>query len=68
MMLGDKIESVLSLLGITKERVGQWLEKESCTNCQETQDKLNALGFWADRVLGGKVDNALTFLERIIGD
>jgi hypothetical protein len=43
--LGDQVESVLSTVGITKERVSRWLGRPC--NCPARQEKLNKLGNWA---------------------
>lgn len=64
--LGDAVESALSAVGITKERVERWLGRPC--GCEERQRKLNALGSWARRVLGGKTDDAEEFLNRLTDD
>lgn len=43
--LGDRVESALAFIGITKDRVEAWIG-EPC-NCDERREKLNALGEWA---------------------
>lgn len=50
--LGDHIESALSFVGITSERVSKWIGKPC--GCQVRRDKLNALHLWIERVLKGK--------------
>ena len=64
-MLGDMIELALTKAGITKERVERWLG-HPC-NCKARQDKLNALSYWARRVLTRTKDKAAEYLEDIIG-
>lgn len=65
-MLGDKISSALSIIGITDTRVSRWLGAPC--GCKERQEKLNALTFWAIRVLGGRTFRAREHLNRIIAD
>lgn len=62
--LGDKVEQALSAVGITKERVSKWLG-QPC-NCTERREKLNALGFWAQRVVTGKLDKAKEYLSQLL--
>lgn len=63
-LFGDWIEVTLSSVGITKERVTEWLGEEC--NCEERKQKLNQLHAWARRVFSGKRDNAKEYLEEII--
>lgn len=54
--LGDLVESALSSIGITSERVSKWIGTEC--GCKERKEKLNMLTIWANRVLRiGKEDN-----------
>ncbi len=62
--LGDAVESALSLVGITKERVSSWIGR-GC-GCKERQEKLNALGSWAMRVLRGRIDKAQEYLDKLM--
>ena len=62
--LGDVIHNALAILGITTERVEQWVGKPC--GCIERISKLNSLGRWAVRVIAGKTERAEEFLERII--
>lgn len=64
--LGDKIEQALSLVGVTKERVSNWLG-EPC-DCKERQEKLNQLSRWTKRIIHGKVEKAREYLEDFLGD
>ena len=52
--LGDNIKKALSAVGITEERVSNWLGTPC--NCAERVEKLNQLGNWASRVLSGAVN------------
>lgn len=67
--LGDIIESALSTVGITKDRV-DWISQEwvgvPC-GCEERKQKLNALSAWAYRVLAGKTHKADAYLTSITG-
>lgn len=49
--LGDQVERALTFVGITKERVSQWVGAPC--NCAARQQKLNQLGDWAAKALGG---------------
>lgn len=49
MGLGDVVERALSSVGITKDRVEAWLGRPC--GCAERQERLNALGYWAKRVV-----------------
>jgi len=62
--LGDTVESALSAIGITDERVSKWLGRPC--GCKERRDKLNRLGAWAKRVLSGKTEDAAQHLESLV--
>ena len=64
--LGDILATALSSAGVTHERVERWLGK-GC-GCRERQQKLNILGFWAKRVIMGKVEEAKEFLDKILSE
>jgi hypothetical protein len=64
--IGDKVEQALTAVGITSERVSAWLGKPC--NCKERREKLNQIGAWASRVLGGAKDRATEYLNKIIGE
>lgn len=64
MMLGDRVAGALDMAGVTHEAVARWLGAEC--GCKERQDKLNALGAWAERVARGKVERAGEFLRRMM--
>lgn len=65
-MIGDLIAQALAQVGITEERVSRWIG--SPCNCRARKDKLNALSFWAVRVLKGQTDQALDYLRRLLDD
>lgn len=62
--LGDLVEDALSKVGITKDRVSEWVGR-SC-GCKERQERLNQLSRWAKRIVAGKIENAKQYLEKII--
>jgi hypothetical protein len=64
MGLGDAIEKALSAIGLTKEQVERWLGRPC--GCSERQEKLNALGYWAKRVLSGKSAGMERHLDSIM--
>ena len=65
-MIGTAVESALSLVGISSERVETWLGKPC--NCKERKEKLDQLGHWASRVLRGRTKQAKEFLFRMIDE
>lgn len=64
--LGDVIESALSSVGITQDRISGWLGRPC--GCHERALKLNRLGEWAYRVLHGKTAEPLVELDKMVGD
>lgn len=52
--LGDLVEKALTKVGITKERVEQWIGGPC--GCEERKRKLNNLTAWAKRALGMESD------------
>ena len=67
MQIGDAIHEALQRIGVTDDRVHRWLGRD-CTGCRARRDKLNALGAWAARVLGGRLGGAGELLDGIVGD
>lgn len=65
MLLGDRLESALEIVGITQERVTAWLG-DCC--CDERKAKLNDLDIWARRTLANKYRDAKRWLERILDE
>ena len=53
---GDRVEAALKAVGVTPEKVSAWLGRPC--NCAERKKRLNALGRWADRVLGRRKSDA----------
>lgn len=64
--LGDVVAQALSTIGVTEERVSQWIGRPC--GCKERREKLNVIGQWAARVVSGKVERAKDFLDHIIGE
>ncbi len=65
LLLGDAIESALSTVGITKERVSEWLG-QPC-GCLERQRRLNELHLWARQAGQETIDQARSWLTKLIG-
>lgn len=64
--LGDAVEQALTLIGITQDRVNQYLVKEGETcKCDERKRKLNNISRWAKRVLRGKTEGAKEYLLKL---
>ena len=63
--LGDLVESSLTNVGITSERVERWLGVPC--GCAERKQKLNQLGQWAKQIAIGKTEDAKEHLEKITG-
>ena len=61
--LGDAVESLLSTIGITKERVSKWLGGPC--GCEERKQRLNRFGEWVKRAVTGGSE-AKESLERMI--
>jgi hypothetical protein len=64
--VGDRVAHALSLIGITDDRVSDFLGFPC--GCKERREKLNMLESWARRVLAGKLDSAKEYLSRLIGE
>lgn len=63
--LGDVVSKALALVGVTEERVVQWIG--DC-KCKERRAKLNQLGNWAARVVTGRISNAREYINAILQD
>ena len=64
--LGDLVESALSAVGLTSDRVEKWLGGPC--NCEERKRRLNSLSSWARRVISGKRERALEYLTGILDE
>jgi hypothetical protein len=64
--LGDALKAALDAIGITHERVERWVGAPC--GCKERQEKMNRLGAWVKRVLGGKTEKAKEYLEEIVSE
>ncbi len=63
--LGDRVESALSAVGITKDRVERWLGKKC--GCAERKKKLNQLGTWAESVARSGAEAARSTINNLLG-
>lgn len=63
-LLGDKVEKALAVIGITSEKVSQWLGRPC--GCRQRKERLNQLDLWARRILSGKKKDGRKELETII--
>lgn len=66
MYLGEFVERALSTLGVTKDRVEQWVGKPC--GCRERKQKLDALDKWARQSLAKGGEQAVEYLRRLIKD
>jgi len=64
MQLGNTVHEALARIGITPDRVARWVGKPC--GCPERQERLNQLGRWASRVLGGKANKSKQYLEDML--
>ena len=62
-MLGTLIESALSSIGLTSERVEKWLGRPC--GCKERREKLDSLTRWAARVIMGRSEGAKQYLDSL---
>ncbi|MFA5398631.1 MAG: hypothetical protein WC346_21635 [Methanogenium sp.] len=63
-LLGDNISFALSTVGITEDRVTNWLGRPC--GCGRRREKLNQLDIWARDTLLKTTKNAKSILERLI--
>jgi hypothetical protein len=66
MGLGDAVHEALAVVGVTPERVEKLLGHDC--GCEERRAKLNQLGWWAARVIRGRVERAKEYLEELFDD
>lgn len=64
-MLGDSISFALASVGVTQQRVSNWLGRPC--RCPEYIEKLNQLDSWARRIVKGQTDKAVEYLNQLIG-
>lgn len=62
-MLGDSVQQALETIGITQQRVKDWLG-DCC--CEERKEKLNQLDTACRRVLKSKIDEARKYLIQLL--
>ena len=63
-MIGDQVETALALMGITKQRVSNWLGIPC--NCDQRKQKLNKLHAWARMSVKVSADKAKQYIEKIL--
>jgi hypothetical protein len=63
--LGDIVHIALASVGITPERVSDWLG--SPCNCEERRQRMNQIGSWAVRALTGAATSAKDKLLSLLG-
>ena len=63
-LLGDAVKSALGVVGVTEERVTDWLGRPC--GCPERREKLNRLDEWARDTIANKMTDAAGFLSRLI--
>jgi hypothetical protein len=63
-MLGDTVSTALESVGITDQRVSQWLGKQC--HCPERKERLNQLDRWARQVIAGKLVEARMYLNQLL--
>lgn len=64
--LGDLVSKALSVVGLTEDRVSEFMGRPC--GCKERRQRLNALTFWATRVLSGQTEKAKEYLDAITGE
>jgi hypothetical protein len=64
--LGDSLSSALRRVGVTEERVSLWTGAPC--GCSERRARFNALDAWGRRVVGGIIEGALAYLERLLAE
>lgn len=62
---GDRLETMLSAVGVTPARVAKWLG--SCRGCSARKHKLNELSAWAENAVKQTAAEAKSVLLRLIG-
>ena len=62
-MLGDTVQLALEKVGITQQRVKDWLG-DCC--CDERKEMLNRLDVTCRRILAGKLESGRRFLETLL--
>lgn len=63
-MLGDTVATALERCGITPDRVERWLGVPC--GCEDRQEKLNQLHAWAKRVIKGRTDRAVEYINEML--
>lgn len=66
LLLGDHIETTLSKIGITSDRIHSWLGIPC--NCQERKDKLNQLDLTIRQLVRNGVERTKKYLEEMLNE
>lgn len=64
--LGDRLKNFLDSMGITEDRVSNWIGRPC--GCKERIAKINSLHRWFKRFSPLKNTNAKEYLERIMDE
>ena len=63
--LGDVVHDALESIGITEERVGEWLNKVGCGGCARRRRRLNQLSIWAKRIIAGHIEDTKAHIKKL---
>lgn len=63
-MLGDSVKQALETVGVTQDRVEQWLGRPC--NCKERQERLNQLDAVCRRILRGRIEGGKRYVETLL--
>jgi len=63
-LLGSRLEAALSTVGITKNRVSEWIGRDC--HCADTRDKLNQLHLWAMNSVKSSAEAAKAAIEAML--
>lgn len=64
MRLGDRVSKALAAVGVTPEAVTRLVGRDC--GCKDRAERLNALGWWAERTLRTADEKAREYLDRMI--
>lgn len=64
MGLGDRVSRALAAVGVTPGRVSRLIGREC--GCNDRAERLNALGWWAERTLRSADARAREYLDRML--
>lgn len=64
--VGDHVSRFLDAIGMSKRRVASWVGEAGCDGCWERQRRLNLIGFWAQKYIEGRIEDAKARIEELI--